>query len=130
MRCGAHQHRKRAITCSFSMLVAGGEVRRIRERCGEGSNPPQDGGGMRWCWKTTTDLENKHECLFSMVVVLAVSKRRKKKNGGHTFAPAVFVVSGLLLYPCYSSWAGAYRVGEVCVVIGGGRGVAMFDFRI
>ena len=63
-------------------------------------------------------------------MVLAVSKRRKKKNGGRTFAPAVFVVSGLLLYPCYSSWAGAYRVGEVCVVIGGGRGVAMFDFRI
>jgi len=109
------------------MLVAGGEVRRIRERCGEGSNPPQDGGGMRWCWKTTTDLKNKHECSFSTVVVLAVSKRRKKKNGGHTFAPAVFVVSSLLLYLCHSLWRGAYRAGEVCVVIGGGRSVATFD---
>src|SRR6266540_6973956 len=86
--------------------------------------------GTRWCWKTTTDLENEHEHSFSMVVVLAVSKRRKKKNGGCTFAPAVFVVSSLLLYLCHSLWRGAYRVGEVCVVIGGGRGVATFDFRI
>src|SRR6266498_1737757 len=52
---------------------------------------------------------------------LAVSKRRKKKNGGRTFAPAVFVVSGLLLYPCHNLWGGAYQVGEVCMVIGGGR---------
>ena len=105
----------------ISMLVAGGEVRQIRERCGEGSNPPQDGGGTWWCWKTTTNLENEHERSFSTVVVLAVSKRRKKKNGGRTFAPAVFVVSGLLLYLYHSSWGGAYRAGEVCVVIGGGR---------
>jgi len=63
------------------MLVAGGEVRWICERCGEGSNPPQDGGRMRWCWKTTTNLENEHERSFLTVVVLAVSKRRKKKNG-------------------------------------------------
>ncbi len=63
-------------------------------------------------------------------MVLAVSKRRKKKNGGRIFAPAVFVVSGLLLYLYHRSWGGAYRAGEVCVVIGGGRGVATFDFRI
>src|SRR6266545_1213302 len=124
VRCGVHQHQKRASRC---LVFDSGEVRRIRERCGEGSNPPQDGGGTRWCWKTTTELENEHEPSFSTVVVLAVSKRRKKKNGGCTFAPAVFVVSGFLLYPCHSLWGGAYRAGEVCVVIGGGRSVAMFD---
>src|SRR6266545_673888 len=104
------------------MLVAGGGVRRIRERCGEGSDPPLDGGGMWWCWKTTTNLKNEHEHSFSIVVVLAVSKRKKRRIAGAPLHPLSSWSLVSLLYLCHSSWGGAYQAGEVCMVVGGSRG--------